>query len=457
MRLVILISAILAGCATKGKSAMELLEIKPAPIAECRATQPYPSLFTRALPSVSDVKKSRVYDRDSLEDALLDLENDYGVRFLKGASSLGIKISASYQNADFASALKTVLYAAGYDFRYLKQQNVFYVAPSSTDDPVLSQRLVYRPRHLIPSVIHASLPDRYRKTAVANNNAGTVTIEAPGQMIEDISEIISQLDQEREQVLLNLSIVEVDRSRMREMGRELGDRSVLGLADSFSPLAPAMQASVMTADAYRAFMGTLLAMETERFAEVKAEPKLLAQDARKASYESVKRAKIETTGFRSIKDMYVEAPTKLEITPYLEGDDRVRLEISQASHAEVTADAGQITQSSVTTQAVVRMGETVVIGGMINSRTEKRVEGWPLISEIPYLGSLFRYQKQDTREVETIFTIRPERACSQLKNQSDNEVKAAKDQSDSTPEETNPPSAQKRSAKMHAGKKQKDP
>ena len=49
------------------------------------------------------------------------------------------------------------------------------------------------------------------------------------------------------------------------------------------------------------------------------------------------------------------------------------------------------TESTVNTTVVVKSGETVVLGGMIENNKSKQVKKVPLLGDIPYLGALFRH------------------------------------------------------------------
>jgi pilus assembly protein CpaC len=62
----------------------------------------------------------------------------------------------------------------------------------------------------------------------------------------------------------------------------------------------------------------------------------------------------------------------------------------------------------VETGVELRAGQTLAIGGLLEQRMEATNQGYPWISEVPYLGTLFRSVSHQTNEVELIVLVTPE-------------------------------------------------
>lgn len=100
---------------------------------------------------------------------------------------------------------------------------------------------------------------------------------------------------------------------------------------------------------------------------------------------------------------------KLEVTPQINEGNAVRLDIEQ----EVSKVNGQtpvdVTFSTrqVKTSVMVRSGDTVVIGGLIDDDVQESESKIPLLGDIPVLGQLFRSTSSKTTKRNLMVFIRP--------------------------------------------------
>jgi type II secretory pathway component GspD/PulD (secretin) len=88
---------------------------------------------------------------------------------------------------------------------------------------------------------------------------------------------------------------------------------------------------------------------------------------------------------------YLPVGTVLTITPTINPDGYVNLQISQTANNatnQVQFDAPIISQREATTQIFVRDGQTTVIGGLAGKTNSVTRTGIPFLSKIPILGTL---------------------------------------------------------------------
>lgn len=370
-------------------------------------------LFTRpSLTHLSSKRLTAAFELEPLGEVILEIESFFGIKILRTTMVSDQVVTVKMNQSTLDETLDLITMSAGLEFRYLEARKAVIIAsPDGMSSRELDYRLVYRPRYLIPSVVMASLAPGYKKLMTANDDAGTIVIEAPGRRLQAISQILNQVDVPPRQVVLHLGVIELDRTRLEDMGRDLTDRSALGLLDSLSPLAPAFRPSILTGAAYRSFLGTVLALEDTGVTRIKAQPKLMTQDAHRAVFKTVRRSRLDDDTSIRANRLLIESPTELIITPYFETDTQIRLEVERASHAEQDVTTFGDHESSVSTRTAVYLGDTVVIGGMIHSRVDEQKSSWAGMGDIPYIGWLFRRSVKRTRLIETIFTIRPEAVC----------------------------------------------
>lgn len=98
---------------------------------------------------------------------------------------------------------------------------------------------------------------------------------------------------------------------------------------------------------------------------------------------------------------YIDVATTLTITPTINPDGYVNLQVSQTDNSatnEVQFDAPVINKREATTQIFIRDGQTTVIGGLADNTKSSDVSGIPFLSRIPLLGPFLfgRVTKNET-------------------------------------------------------------
>ena len=110
---------------------------------------------------------------------------------------------------------------------------------------------------------------------------------------------------------------------------------------------------------------------------------------------------------------YQDVGTQLTLIPTINDDGYVSVqllqEVSSLSNQTVQAalNAPVITTREASTRAIVRDGQTVVIGGLIGTSTELVASGVPFLKDIPGLGYLFRRQSTAKSRTELAIFITP--------------------------------------------------
>ena len=110
---------------------------------------------------------------------------------------------------------------------------------------------------------------------------------------------------------------------------------------------------------------------------------------------------------------YQDVGTTLTIIPTINQDDYVSVqilqEVSSLTNQTILAalNAPVISTREATTRAIIRDGQTVVIGGLIGTTREHIESGVPLLKDIPLLGYLFKRQSVTTNRTELAIFVTP--------------------------------------------------
>jgi type IV pilus assembly protein PilQ len=157
------------------------------------------------------------------------------------------------------------------------------------------------------------------------------------------------------------------------------------------------------------------AIENVTDTNVIANPKILALNYQSA--EIIIGGRLGYYGASTISDglsqqsvEFLDTGTQLRFRPFISTDGYVRLEIHpQRSDGVVDPTTGLPSEntSEVTTNIMVKDGDTVVIGGLIEEIDQKVESRVPFLGTLPFIGWLFRRSETETRRSEIIVMITP--------------------------------------------------
>ncbi len=307
----------------------------------------------------------------------------------------------------------------------------------------------------VAGVVSAELEGGVKVTADKATNA--LIIVASANDYETLMGVIKKLDIRRRQVFVEAMIMEIDLDKTLDVGVEWraaaelggGQGAVIGGANygiqggmntllagiaAGTPLifpgsglvAGGIGGSVTLPDGTKvpAIAAVLRASQGNNNLNILSSPHLLTQNNKEAeiivaenipfitstSRDSTNLANVINTVER--KDVGVT----LRITPHIHESEFVSLDIYQEASA-LKQDALTIAQSSsvgptwtkrsTKTTVVVKSGDTVIIGGIIQDSVTKNVSKVPLLGDIPLLGYLFRYTSEQKKKTNLLIMLTP--------------------------------------------------
>ena len=124
--------------------------------------------------------------------------------------------------------------------------------------------------------------------------------------------------------------------------------------------------------------------------------------------ESISAGGLSTTNIQ-----YRDTGIGLLITPQINEDGVVNLIINQTLRSVDNSASGinnnpVFNNQEITTTVVVKNGDNIVLGGLIQTDTEALNTGVPLLNRVPGLGNLFSYQQDNQERRELLIVLRPE-------------------------------------------------
>ena len=286
-------------------------------------------------------------------------------------------------------------------------------------------------------------------------STNALVIVASPQDFEVISQIVEKLDIIREQVLVEMLIMEVTEESLREIGidwatmdtvvsdsiRGFGVTNLGPRVDYLSGTSEGLNVGAWKRTDSGVQIGAILhALQNESGVNILSTPSILTSNHRTAKIvvgenrPFVTDARItestEATDATVIKSYeYKDVGITLEITPHVSQSGLIRLEVD-SEFTKLTEDVTTLSEDTPitakrTAQTVVTMGSgaTIVIGGMIRDDTTKAVTKVPLLGDLPLIGALFQNQRDLVQKTNLLLFITPHIMSSQEDLQNMTEMK----------------------------------
>jgi Flp pilus assembly secretin CpaC len=258
-----------------------------------------------------------------------------------------------------------------------------------------------------------------------------------------IYEIESYVPNQEKQVLLRCVVAEMTAGALHELGLDFwgtgttdnGAGSLGGglyttkVATPMYPLLPELLSPDATqskpaADGFLGYAknsGLRLQMEwkaLEQSGDIRmlANPSLLARSGEKASFLAGGEFAyqiISGSGSGAAPAIaFKEYGVRVEFTPYVEEDGMIRLkvapEVSEPDWSRSVFGVPPLNTRKASTTVMLKPGEYLVIGGLKQTTQNKLVRKVPIVGDIPLLGALFTYKRDEISQKELLITVSPE-------------------------------------------------
>ena len=282
------------------------------------------------------------------------------------------------------------------------------------------------------SAFRASIEAGDTPRIVADPYRNALIIRDTPDRMPAYEELVRKLDVESQIIQLDATVIDIDKSRVRQLGIDWtyqhGNTAAafgggVHPIDTLGQIAGLQVNSIIT-DASN-FTARLNALEQEGVTNIVQRPQVVTLNDAEAVIESTQSVYVPVSGAFDEDLFGVVAGTVLRVTPHIivdNGRQRIRLLVTiedgnvQVTDQPTTASNGQtlirpvpsVVRNAVNTQAIIDVGQGLLLGGLNrreNTRTTSRI---PLLGSIPLLGRLFRSDITKRDNTERLFLISPQ-------------------------------------------------
>lgn len=266
--------------------------------------------------------------------------------------------------------------------------------------------------------------DARRLAPVTGTNA--ITIKDTPERVAAAARIVAAIDKARPEVVIDVEVLEVDRTLLREFGLQIaspGQPGISGSAGVTDPLTLRDLQMLTSADVFLSGFPALFyrLLKSDSSSRALASPKLRTSEGIAAQARFGERVPVPNTTFAPIATggvnqqpivsyNYENIGVNIDITPRTHHNDEVSLALKvEVSSISGTGFGGLPTFGNRSVNTVIRLrdGETSVLAGLIRDEERTVLEGVPGLSDIPLIGRMFARNKLERQETDIIITMTP--------------------------------------------------
>lgn len=339
-------------------------------------------------------------------------------------------VTVDLRNASLRDALDTVTAATRTFYRVTAPRTIAVVP----DTPVKRQEYeddVVRTFYLSNADLKETVDllrlvlDARRISQITATNA--VTIKDTPEHVAAAGRLIAAIDKAKPEVIIDVELLEVNRSKLTEYGLQIASPESPGLDGSVSPsdstLSLQQLRNLTQSDVIFANLPSLYyrLLKTDQNTRTLANPQLRTSEGATAQARFGEEVPVPVTTFSPIATggvpqqpitafNYRTIGVNIDITPRTHHDDEVTL----ALHVEVSSVLGTgfgglptFGSRQITTEIRLHDGETNMLAGLIRDDERRTLEGIPGLSDLPLVGRLFARSHTETTETDVILTITP--------------------------------------------------
>ena len=255
----------------------------------------------------------------------------------------------------------------------------------------------------------------------------SIAIKDTPERIEAAAKLIAAIDKARPEVVIDVELLEVDRTRLREWGLQIaspGSPGISGVADVNRPgftlqdLRNLTDADVLMSGIPGIYYRLL---KNDINTRALANPQLRTSDGLAAQARFGERVPVPVTTFAPIATgginqqpitsfVYENIGVNIDITPRLHHNDEVSLTL-KISLTNISGEGfgGLPTFGNREINTTIRLkdGETNMLAGLIRDDERTVLSGVPGLSDLPLIGRLFANEEKRTQETDILLTLTP--------------------------------------------------
>ena len=264
---------------------------------------------------------------------------------------------------------------------------------------------------------------------VADSRQNAIIIRDQPDRMAGYEALIRSLDVESQMVEIEATIIDMNTDRLLELGvnwraqsddvealvgqgNVTSDQSLQSQLSGSAALERGGVLSLVLGDKAQ-FISRIQALESQGAARIVSKPHVITLSNVEALLDTTSTFFVRVAGREEVDLFNVSVGTSLRVTPHVvDGADQTHIKllvsVEDGSTTDRTVDQIPVVErSSINTQALMNVGESLLIGGLVREITSNSTSKVPLLGSIPAIGALFRSNSKQSQRIERLFLITP--------------------------------------------------
>ncbi len=339
-------------------------------------------------------------------------------------------VTIDLRNAALEDAL-TSLSTATRNFYQVTAQRTITIIPDTPAKRTEYQEEIVRTFYLSNADVGETLDllriviDNRRLAPITATNA--LSIKDTPERVAAAASLIAAIDKARPEVVIDVELLEFDRTRLLEYGLQIasfGSPGIDGVADvNRNDLTLRDLGNLATSDIFLTNLPGLFyrLLKADNNTRTLASTQLRTSVGMSAQARFGERVPVPVTTFTPFATggiaqqpitsfNYENIGVNIDITPRIHHDGQVSLALNiLVSSISGTGFGGLPTFGNREINTVIRLqdGETNMLAGLIRDDERDVLEGIPGLSDIPLVGRLFAHTRRQTQETDIVLTLTP--------------------------------------------------
>jgi len=261
-----------------------------------------------------------------------------------------------------------------------------------------------------------------------DEKSNLIVVRGSLEQIQLAEKLVALHDVSEPEVMLEVQVMEINRSRIMDLGISYPNQATLSLNPSSGSSNSATTGSTTLAN-YKSISPSVISLlipptvvNLSRIvtdADLLANPRIRVRNREHAKVLIGEKLPVVTstatsTGFVSESIQYLDVGLKLDVEPDISLDNNVsinlNLEVSSVIN-QITTPGGSLAYvigtRDATTVLELKDGETEILGGLISDNDTRTANNIPGLGDLPVLGRLFSNHNTDHEKSEVMLAITP--------------------------------------------------
>ncbi|MBI4404245.1 MAG: type II secretion system protein GspD [Deltaproteobacteria bacterium] len=334
-------------------------------------------------------------------------------------------VSVNVRNLNYEDAVDTILRPTKYRAEHTPDATIVRVANDG------KSFRVFHIKNVDVNVIKPTITDIAKNGQVTiDPNTNSIFVFDVVDVLSNVERMIATLDQTPQQVEVEAAILDIEDQDSKDIGFDLrgvdihnGDVSVDFNSQKVSPLDSATSKGFYVGLTWKSVRGILGFLATNSKVHTLARPKVVTLSDKEATIiigSKIGYKTLLSTNQGTMEQVnFLTVGTQLRITPHITKSGDILMHIKpEISDGQLDAKTNVPVENTTAAEnhVLAKDGQTIVIGGLLRQKKEKREDKIPILGDIPLLGLFFKGSTEQTIKSELMILLSPKIVNQQVLN-----------------------------------------